>query len=40
VALEKELDEKKVRITELEMPKPAPALSEPSNSSSLSASTF
>ena len=33
-ALEKELDEKKSRITELEKPKPTPPLSEPSTSSS------
>ena len=39
-ALEKELSEKKARITELEMPKPAPTLAEPSNSSSLPASTL
>ena len=38
-ALEKELDEKKAKIAELEMPKPAPTLPEPSNSSSLPPST-
>ena len=39
-ALEKELDEKNARITELEKPKQAPSFPEPSNSSSLPASTI
>ena len=38
-ALEKELDEKKSRIAELEKPNPVPIVPEPSNSSSLPAST-
>ena len=38
-ALEKELDEKNARITELEKPKPLPASAEPPNPSSMPAST-